>query len=353
MWVDNVSIIVCTVAPPITPTHTSTPTPTLHLSRPGRPRRRQRGCRRCPPAVRPTRSRMAASKVTAPGSSGTAPCGGHLWGQFSTRRCALCGWASIRRPAQRARIRCPTRRSASPLPFHPSPAQHSCVGGTTIAAEEAPAPNPPNTADRQEVILLRSELGTEVILQRVRQNDPGWVQAVVDLTPFRGQSLVLYFNVYNDGNGLRTWQYLDDVEIGVCYPEVTATPAMPTSTPAPPMPLPTMIPTLLPIITSLAPELLTPGSMAVMPLPAAAAAVAAGAGEPKVFAVDGTPTPPSGAGAQKAAAAALATATPRTGSGSRPLSSVMTWLGVMLGALAVIGLLVGVALQYTSRNRQP
>ena len=31
----------------------------------------------------------------------------------------------------------------------------------------------------------------------------------------------------------------------------------------------------------------------------------------------------------------------------------MTWLGVMLGAVAVIGLLVGVALQYTSRSRQP
>ena len=65
---------------------------------------------------------------------------------------------------------------------------------------------------------------------------------MVDLTPYRGQSLVLYFNVYNDGNGQRTWQYLDDVcHLHMCYPERDATPVIPTAIPLPtPIPSPIM-----------------------------------------------------------------------------------------------------------------
>ena len=40
----------------------------------------------------------------------------------------------------------------------------------------------------------------------------------VDLTSTRGKSLLLYFNVFNDGNGLRTWAIVDDVTFTVCYP---------------------------------------------------------------------------------------------------------------------------------------
>ena len=52
--------------------------------------------------------------------------------------------------------------------------------------EEAPAPAPPASADRQEVILLQPELKTEVVLSRVRSNETGWTQQLVDLTSYRG-----------------------------------------------------------------------------------------------------------------------------------------------------------------------
>jgi hypothetical protein len=172
---------------------------------------------------------------------------------------------------------------------------------------------------------------------------------LIDLTSYRGQSLVLYFNTYNDGNSLRTWQYLDDVQIDVCFPAVTATPMMPTSTPTVPTLTPTATPTLAPlinIITNVAPLPLAPSSLGAGPV----------SGEPKVIQMVDTPTPTMGASARGVAASAAAQATrlPSSArSGSGQVSSLMTWLGVMLGAVAVIGLLVGVALQYTNRSRQP
>jgi hypothetical protein len=88
-------------------------------------------------------------------------------------------------------------------------------------------------------VLLKPDLSTVAVLRSVRRNNNAWIEELVDLTPYRGQSLVLYFNVYNDGNGQRTWQFLDDVQIAVCYPAVTPTPFVPT-------PVPTQFPTAAP-----------------------------------------------------------------------------------------------------------
>ena len=44
----------------------------------------------------------------------------------------------------------------------------------------------------------------------------------VDLTPYLDGSYYLYFNVYNDGNGKRTWMFLDDVQLLVCYGNAAA-----------------------------------------------------------------------------------------------------------------------------------
>ncbi len=107
--------------------------------------------------------------------------------------------------------------------------------------EEAVDPNPTAQSDRQEVMLLSPNGRALRIIRRVRNNDSGWVQDSADITEFMGQSFYLYFNVFNDSNGSRTWMYLDDVELSVCYPPATAT-APPTATYTP-SPTPTITPT--------------------------------------------------------------------------------------------------------------
>ena len=37
-----------------------------------------------------------------------------------------------------------------------------------------------------------------------------------DLTAYRGQTVVLYFNVYNNGTGTQLWNYVDKAELGSC-----------------------------------------------------------------------------------------------------------------------------------------
>ena len=46
----------------------------------------------------------------------------------------------------------------------------------------------------------------------------GWQQASFDLSAYRGQSVVLYFEVYNVdvSNGPQTWMFLDDVSLRTC-----------------------------------------------------------------------------------------------------------------------------------------
>lgn len=108
--------------------------------------------------------------------------------------------------------------------------------------------------DRQEVILLASNLQTLEILSRVRRNNAGWAVEQLDLTRLIGREFYLYFNVFNDGNNARTWMYLDDVVLGVCYPPATMTPVAPTSAPISTFgPTITMSPTPTPSSTTPAP----------------------------------------------------------------------------------------------------
>ena len=77
----------------------------------------------------------------------------------------------------------------------------------------------PYEDDLQEVLLLNSaDFMVVDMLERWRANDGDWVQVAHDLTPYRGRTLVLYINAYNDGLGGRTWMYVDDVSIKVCLP---------------------------------------------------------------------------------------------------------------------------------------
>ncbi len=188
-------------------------------------------------------------------------------------------------------------------------------------SEEAPIPDPGPAADRQDVILLNPDFSTVAILSRTRLNTGAWQQQPpVDLTSFRGRSLLLYFNVFNDGNGLRTWQFVDDVTLTVCYP--------PTPTPTP-MPPPTNTPT--PTIT--ATNTPVPSNTPAM------GAIGAGGGEPDVIPAQSGLRPPD-------------TVIVKTSPSEEVLwfgrspSEVLTWIGIMLGGLAIIGLLAGLIWQY-------
>ena len=201
-------------------------------------------------------------------------------------------------------------------------------------SEEAPSPTVTDFQDRQEVILLNPDLSTNTVLSRVRLNSGAWQEQLLDLTNFTGKNLVLYFNVWNDGNGLRTWQFVDDVTISVCYPNATATPFLPTDTPSP-TPTPTSTHTPTPTQTSLPTATPTP-SATVLPMSAPGQA-----GQVAPFEI--TPLPQTGTDP------VVVRVTP-LGSDA---ATLLIWLGVMLGAVAVIALIVILVQQHTRGNSGP
>ena len=93
--------------------------------------------------------------------------------------------------------------------------------------------------DRQEMIPLAPNQMPISIKYRTRVNDSNWKDERRDLTELIGKNFYVYFNVYNDGNGLRTWMYLDNVRLVVCRPDAPAGVVVVTPTP---MPLPTAVP---------------------------------------------------------------------------------------------------------------
>ncbi|HHY58618.1 MAG TPA: Zn-dependent exopeptidase M28 [Chloroflexi bacterium] len=95
-----------------------------------------------------------------------------------------------------------------------------------------------DNADYRETALLNSSYGYITRLARsTAAGSDSWQERVFDVTAYRGRTLVIYFNVYNDGAGTQMWSYLDRVELGSCVgasspeePALTATPT-PTVTP--------------------------------------------------------------------------------------------------------------------------
>jgi hypothetical protein len=90
--------------------------------------------------------------------------------------------------------------------------------------------------DRQDVILLTPDLVTIEILYRQLRNDAVWQTESADLTHYIGQTFFIYFNAFDDGDGLRTWMNLDDVRLELCFavsPTPTSTPILATPTPIP------------------------------------------------------------------------------------------------------------------------
>ncbi|MGQ9456961.1 MAG: hypothetical protein ACUVS5_01585 [Anaerolineae bacterium] len=98
--------------------------------------------------------------------------------------------------------------------------------------------------DHQELALLDPATGITVGTpwHRLKANEEIWLSEDLDLLPYKGRRVELYFNVYNDGNGKRTAMYLDDVSLVICrQPPPTPVPPTPTPTatwPVPPTPVP-------------------------------------------------------------------------------------------------------------------
>jgi hypothetical protein len=72
--------------------------------------------------------------------------------------------------------------------------------------------------DYQEVFILQYPCyNLMAVLMRARSNDGMWTQYTYDLSAFAGQDIVVYFDAINNGDGLRTWMFVDDVEVQACF----------------------------------------------------------------------------------------------------------------------------------------
>ena len=147
----------------------------------------------------------------------------------------------------------------------PAGASGASLRWNHLSRSQEPATlNPALASDRQELILLTSSLATEAILYRSRAENAAWETMTVDLTPYLDGSYYLYFNVFNDGNGRRTWMFLDDVQLLVCYANAAAPSAGGSAAGAQPQTSPSPAPTSSPTRASAAAQ---PGSDPQTPAP--------------------------------------------------------------------------------------
>lgn len=341
MWVDNVSVIICNVTP--TPSGTPPPTGTVPTATSTMP----------PLTPIPTLPGGCTTELVQNpsfetdsawifGDTPVPPAYDSLVVHTGLRSIRL-GIDPNLGPTFQNRVSFSSVQQPIVIPAHATTAQ--LRWWHFDRSEEAPNEAPAVGQDRQQVVLLNPDGSTLAVLSNWRRNTGSWQEELRDLTPFRGRPFLLYFNAFNDGNGLRTWQYVDDVFINVCFPPATATP-LPTPTPLPtwtplptstPLPTWTALPTLAPPPLTLTP-LLLPGmnlggepTVVVMQEPV----------QPSVQAT-ATPAPPP---------ATLPVVQARSFWLDRTPAEILTWAGVMLGALALIGLLALLLIRVTSRNR--
>jgi hypothetical protein len=88
--------------------------------------------------------------------------------------------------------------------------------------------------DFQRALLLDADSYAYIAtVMSVLENAATWRERRYDLSAYRGQRLVIYWEVYNDdiSAGAQTWLYLDDVSVRACAAaSLTVTPT-PTGTP--------------------------------------------------------------------------------------------------------------------------
>ena len=69
------------------------------------------------------------------------------------------------------------------------------------------------TDDWQEAQIQSTSGQTLASVFKSNSNSQTWTPVTFDMTPYAGQTVVLYFNVHQDGDGDPTWMYLDDVSL--------------------------------------------------------------------------------------------------------------------------------------------
>jgi hypothetical protein len=96
---------------------------------------------------------------------------------------------------------------------------YNAVGGTFSFRWKPFTEDPAN--DFQCAMLLDTNYYVLATLMTARDNSGEWKQETFDLTPYKGRSVVIYCETYNnDANSLegRTWMFLDDVSAVSCLP---------------------------------------------------------------------------------------------------------------------------------------
>ena len=74
------------------------------------------------------------------------------------------------------------------------------------------------SGDFQRSMLLNADYSYLATVMKVLESATEWRWWVFDLTPYRGRSIVIYWEVFNDDRlaGPRTWMFVDDVSVQVC-----------------------------------------------------------------------------------------------------------------------------------------
>ena len=123
--------------------------------------------------------------------------------------------------------------------------------------------------DYQEMVILDGRTGkTLAILWRTNHASTQWEYQQFDISRFLGRDIVVYFNVFNDGDGGRAAMWIDDVSLKVCGP--AAVQPLPPSSPTQVVPpTPATNPTPLPAPSTLPPQssvpILTPTVIVLTP----------------------------------------------------------------------------------------
>ncbi len=84
----------------------------------------------------------------------------------------------------------------------------------SFAAGEAP--EDAAASDAQYVLVLDQSGKTLQSLIWTLSNAGRWQEAAFDLKAYAGQTIRLHFGTYNDGNGLKSVMYVDDVSLIQC-----------------------------------------------------------------------------------------------------------------------------------------
>lgn len=126
--------------------------------------------------------------------------------------------------------------TAEPVRIQPAlSAEHQKLVEASIQGAE---PAAPLAQDVQTAWILDSSFRLAANIFSQLSNTGTWTFASFDLTAFRGRTIYIYFDTFNDGDGLQSWMYIDDVSLQVSTATLTPTntptvTAIPTNTPTP------------------------------------------------------------------------------------------------------------------------